>query len=213
MTAAPGTVSLNTSGATASIDTSAMQQAARSMEEIGTRLEQAQAWGDSAAASKATCDMVAALSGGGGGVIPSEQLRTLLPETAGGLPRESIEAQGGGAMGLAGSTARATYRSGDQRIELAVTDAGAVGALATAWSQITLDRDTADGVEKVYQDGRRTVREDYRKDNSHGEYLMILDNGLLVEGKGGNLDFEAVRRAVRSLDLGRAEGLKRPEKS
>jgi len=211
--AAPGTVSLSTPGGKVSIDTSKMEEAARRMEEAGKRLEQAQASGDSAAASKATGDMMAALTGGSGGVIPSEQLRTLLPETAGGLPRESIEAQSGGAMGLAGSTARATYRNGDQRLELAVTDAGAVGALATVWSQVTLDRETADGVEKVYKDGKRTVREDYRKDKSHGEYLLILDNGLLVEGKGDNLEFEAVRRAVKSLDLGRAEGLKRPEKS
>ncbi|XAH22489.1 Yip1 family protein [Xylophilus sp. GW821-FHT01B05] len=210
---AAGSVSLNTPGGQVSIDTSKMQEAARRMEDAGKRLEQAQASGDSAAVSKATGDMMAALTGGGGTVIPSDQLRALLPETAGGLPRESIEAQSGGAMGLGGSTARATYRNGDQRIELAVTDAGAAGALATAWSQITLDRETADGVEKVYKDGKRTVREDYRKDKSHGEYLLILDNGLLVEGKGDNLDIDAVRSAVKSLDLGRAEGLKRPQKS
>ena len=49
------------------------------------------------------------------------------------------------------------------------------------------DRDSSDAVEKIYKQGQRTVREQYRKDGSHGEYMLILGNGMLVEAKGQNL--------------------------
>ena len=126
-------VTLRGSEGAVTIDTAKMEEAARRMEEAGKRMEAAQASGDSAAAGKAAGEMMGALAGGSGTVVPADQLRAVLPETADGLPRESIEAQSGAAMGLGGSTARAVYRKDDRNIELSITDAGAAAIIGMAW--------------------------------------------------------------------------------
>ncbi|MCS4509338.1 Yip1 family protein [Xylophilus ampelinus] len=195
------------------IDTARMEEAARRMEEAGKRMEAAQASGDSAAAGRAAGEMMGALAGGTGPVIPADQLRAVLPETADGLPRESIEAQSAAAMGLGGSTARAVYRKDDRNVELSITDAGAAAVIGMAWSRMTLDRETADSVEKVYRDGKRTVREDYRKDKSHGEYTVMLENGIVVQGAADNVEIDDLRKAVKAIDMGRLESMQRPPKS
>ncbi|KQM71181.1 Yip1 family protein [Xylophilus sp. Leaf220] len=206
-------VTLRGSEGAVTIDTAKMEEAARRMEEAGKRMEAAQASGDSAAAGKAASEMMGALAGGSGTVVPADQLRAVLPETADGLPRESIEAQSGAAMGLGGSTARAVYRKDDRNIELSITDAGAAAIIGMAWSQMTLDRETADSVEKVYRDGKRTVREEYRKDKSHGEYTVMLENGIVVQGDGDNVAIDDLRKAVKAIDMGRLESMQRPPKS
>jgi len=207
-------VSIRTPDGEVRIDAAKMEEMAKRMEEAGRRMEQAQASGDSAAAGKAMGEMLGAMGGGAGTPIDAQQLKALLPETLGGLPRESIEAGSGGVAGLSSSQARATYRGGDQRIELKVSDMGGFGGLmaAAAWANVTLDRETDGKVEKVYKQDRRTVREDYQKDGRRSEYTLVLANGVLVEGRGEHLGIDAVRGAVASLDLGGIEAIQRPEK-
>ena len=155
------------------------------------------------------------MAGGGGTPIPASDLKALLPDTLAGLPRESYEAQGGGAMGIAASSAKAVYRQGDQRVELSITDMGGLGGLLSVagWANLTVDKDSSDAVEKIYKQGPRTVREQYRKDGSHGEYMLILGNGMLVEAKGQNTPFGDIKSAVGAVDLGKLEALQRPAKS
>jgi len=204
-------VSIKTPGGEIGIDTAKMEEMARKMEAAGKQMEKAQASGDGAAAGKAAADMLVALAGGGGTPIPAQTLKPLLPDTAGGLPRASIEAESGSAMGLGSSQARATYRNGDQSIELSIIDAGGMGGLmsAAAWANITLDREADGKVEKVYKQGARTVHEEYAKDKTHGEYTLILANGVLVEGRGDGVDISALREAVSRLDLGKLEAMQR----
>lgn len=101
-----GAISIKTPEGSISIDTAKMEAMARKMEEAGKKMEQAQASGDPAAAGKAAADILGAMAGGGGTPIPASDLKALLPDTLAGLPRESYEAQGGGAMGIVASSAR-----------------------------------------------------------------------------------------------------------
>jgi hypothetical protein len=215
--ASPGApaVSIKTPGGEISVDSAKMEALAKKMEAAGKQMEKAQASGDGAAAGKAAAEILGAMTGTGGGApIPAQELKPFLPETAGGLARESIEAQSGAVMGVGGSQARAVYRTGDQRIELSISDMGGGGLMAAAaWANLTLDREADGRVERIYKDGQRTVREAYAKDKSHGEYMLILGNGVLVEGRGDNIGIRGLRSAVLALELGNIETMKRAPKS
>ena len=139
----------------------------------------------------------------------------MLPESLGDMKRESFEANGGAAMGIATSTATATYAAGDKRVHLAITDLGGMSGLAAmaGWANMTQDRETQDEVEKVYKDGNRTIHEEYRKDGSHAEYSVVLANGVIVEAKGDGVDVGAVKAAAGGIALGRIESMKRAQKA
>ena len=210
-----GTVTIRTPGGEVRIDSSKMDQAARAAEEAGKRLEAAQKAGDPASAGKALGDVLSAvtggLAGGSAAAIASADLKALLPETLGGMKRESVESQGGQAMGIAGSSAKASYVKGDQQLRLSITDLGCLGGLAAVagWANMTMDRETADSIEKVYKLGGRTIREEYRKDGSRGEYTLILANGVIVEAEGDKIDIATLKSMAGLVDLARLEALKR----
>ena len=77
-------------------------------------------------------------------------------------------------MGIAGSSAKATYANGERQLTLSITDTGGLAGLAAmaGWANMTMDKETDGKVEKVYKDGARTVHEEYRKDGSHGEVTV-----------------------------------------
>jgi hypothetical protein len=212
-----GDVSIKTPDGEVKIDTSKMEEMARKAEEAAKRMEQAQKSGDSAAAGKAMGEMMGAVTGmaGGAGVpIPAQDLKALLPESIGDLPRKSFEAQGGQAMGIAGSSAKGSYEAGDRRIRLSITDTGGLAGLAAlaGWANMTVDRETDGQVEKVYKQGNRTIREAYHKDGSHGEVTVILANGVIVEADGDRVDAATLKKVVEGVDLGKVEAMQRPAK-
>jgi hypothetical protein len=199
-------------GTAVTLNGGAMTDLAKRMEEAGKRMDTAQKSGDPAAAGKAMGDMLGAVTGSGSTVpIASADLKSMLPETLGDLPRTGIEAQSGQAMGLGGSSAKATYAAGERRVELSITDTGGLAGLATmaGWANMTMDKDADGQIEKVYKDGARTVREQYRKDGSRGEMTMILTNGVIVEADGTHVDIGALKKVVASVDIGRIETMKR----
>jgi len=202
-------IKISTPDGEVNIDTSKMEAMAKKMEEVGKRMEAAQKSGDAAAAGNALGEMMSAIAGGD--PIAAEELKTALPERAGDLKRDSIEAQ----ASKMGSSAKASYAGNDKRLNLSITDVGGTAGLAAlGWAAaITLDRETDGKVERVYKQGARTVREEFRKDGSQGEYTVILANGLIVEAKGQRLDQAALKSTVEGLDLARLESLKRVTKS
>ncbi|MFZ1609055.1 MAG: YIP1 family protein, partial [Rhodoferax sp.] len=205
-----GNIAINTPDGSISVDTSKLAVAAKKMEEAGKRMEAAQASGDPAAAGKAMADMMGAMAGGA--AFPTDDMKAWLPTTLAGQARTSFEVQGGAAMGIAGSTANASYGTGDSQMHLTVTDAGGMAALAglAAWANMTVDKETATSVEKVYKAGNRSMREEYQKDGSQSEVTAMLGNGLIVELKGDQVPVAKVKQALAELDLSRMESAKRP---
>ncbi|MGN6526158.1 MAG: Yip1 family protein [Burkholderiaceae bacterium] len=211
-----GKFTLKTPDGQVTFDTEGMKAAAARMDAARARMDAAQAASDPAAAGKALGEMMGAMAGNGGGApIPASDLKGMLPESLGDMKRESFEANGGAAMGIATSTATATYASGDKRVHLAITDLGGMSGLAAmaGWANMTQDRETQDEVEKVYKDGNRTIHEEYRKDGSHAEYSVVLSNGVIVEAKGDGVDAGTVKAAAGGIDLGRIESMKRAQKA
>ena len=209
-----GDVTLKTPGGEIQIDSAKMEALGKRMEEAGKRMEQAQASGDSAAAGKAMGEMVGAMAGAGGTPIPAQDLKVLLPEALGELKRESFEVQGGAAMGMAGSSAKASYANGDKRVQLAITDMGGMAGLAAlaGWANMTSERETNAEVEKVYKQGQRTLREESRKDGSRAELTVILANGVIVEAKGERVELAALKGALDGMGLDKLEAMKRAPK-
>lgn len=207
-----GDVTLELPGGKVQIDGDRMQEMARRMEEAGKRLEEAGKRGDGQAAGKALGEMMGAA--GGGQPLPPADLKALLPESVGELARQSFEAQGGAAMGIASSSARGRYGAGDRSVELTITDMGSMAGLAAlaGWANMTVDRETDTEIEKVYKQGQRTVREAYRKDGRSGEMTVVLANGVVVEAKGRGVDPALLKQVVEGIDLGRLETMPRPAK-
>jgi hypothetical protein len=201
------TVTVRTPGGDVKIDTAKMA-------EMAQRMEAAQKSGDGAAAGKAMSEMMAAATGGNPAPIAAADLKAMLPDALGDLKRESIESQSGQAMGIGGSSAKASYGDGTKRVQLSITDLGGMGGLASmaAWANMTVDSETEAQVEKVYKDGNRTVREEYRKDGSHGEFTTILANGVVVEAAGEGVDMPTLKRVVAGVDFAKIEALKRAAK-
>jgi hypothetical protein len=211
-----GSFSINTPNGEVTIDSTAIDAANKRMEAARAKMEAAQKSGDPASAGAAAGEMLGALTGTGGTPIPPADLKALLPETLGALKRESFETNGATAMGMATSTAKATYTGGDnQRAEITITDAGGLGGLASlaTWANVTVDKETPDGIEKTYKDGNRTIHEQYRKDGSHSEYTVILKNGVIFESQGDHIDGATLKSMAAAINLDAIEAMKRPAKT
>jgi hypothetical protein len=201
-------------GATVTINPNSMAEMAKRMEAAGQRAQVAQNSGDPAAAGKAVGEMMAAMTGGNATPIAASDLKALLPDAIGDMPRTSFEANGGQAMGISASSAKASYGNGDRRLDLSITDTGGLAGLATmaGWANMTMDKESDGKIEKVYKDGARTMHEEYRKDGSHGEATVILANGVIVEAEGSHVDMDTLKKVLASVDLGKIEAMKRAAK-
>lgn len=208
-------VAINTPGGSVSLNTAKLEDMANKMGEASKRMESAQASGDTAAAGKAAADIMGAMTGSTGAPFSSQVLKSWLPEKLGGLTRADFEVQSGAAMGMAGSSARATYTGGDQQIRLSITDIGGLGGLMgmAAWAGVTVDKESDGSIEKVYKQGKRTLREQYRKNGSQAEFTVVLENGLIVELAADNSSIDKVKQAMSDMDLAKMEGAQRPPKS
>ncbi|MBI1904901.1 MAG: YIP1 family protein [Rhodocyclales bacterium] len=184
------------------------------MEAASRRMDEAQARGDTAAASKAASEMLgAALGGAGGKPFEPDVLQGFVPDQLAGLARDSVEARSDEAMGIRFSSVNATYARDGRSIELAIQDIGAAPVLVMAmgaWSKSTVSRETAEDVEKVYRRDGVAIKEEYRKDGSHAEIAQLLPNGVMFEVRG-DIDIETLRGALASLEVNTIAALKRPE--
>ncbi|HVL58638.1 MAG TPA: Yip1 family protein [Burkholderiaceae bacterium] len=204
-----GSVSLKTPGGEISIDTGRLEEWARRMEQSAKRIEEASQRGDSEAAGKAAGEVLAALAGAGqrepvaGGV-----LKAALPEALASYRREAFETRSGTVLGVAGTTANARYRDGERRVTVTLTDAGGLAALAgaTAWLQVSGERETDSEVSRTYRQGERTIHERRLKDGSRVEYRMVLANGIVVDLEGGaGVRLDDLKRLVDGIGVDRLE--------
>jgi len=210
-----GAFGSRTSNAEVNAGTDALAAAAARMDAARAKIDSAQKSGDPASAAAAAGEMLGALTGAGGAPIPVADLKAQLPEALGALKRESFETSGGAAMGISTSVAKAGYVAGDQRAQLTISDLGGLGGLASVatWANVTVDKETPDGIEKTYKDGGRTIHEEYRKDGSRSEITFILKNGIIVETTGDKIDGATLKSMASAINLDALEAMKRPAKS
>jgi hypothetical protein len=192
------------------------QSAQKMVDTVAAAGHQAQTAADSndtAAQTQAGLAAVASLVRGGKDAvkpIAHDDLKTLLPDSAGGLPRIAAEGSSGSFAGIAGSSADAKYGTDGNSIEISVADLGNMGGIAAAANiaatlQIESDGDT--GYEKnVDVDGRR-VHEKWTNDGKRSELLEIVDNRYAVSVDGTGVDMDTALAALRGVDMAKFQAL------
>ena len=187
-----------------------LEEMGRQLEAAAKKVEQASQNQDPKAVSQAASEAVAAVTGvvpgGGRAALSSDTLKNWLPTTLDGMKRESFEVQGGSAMGIAGTTARATYRDGDREVDLEVLDAGgAAGILAMISGLASGERETETTHEKSYQVDKRKFTEKRWKDESEAELSVVLANGVVVTANARGVPMKTLLSSVKALGLEKLE--------
>lgn len=212
---APADMTIKVPGTEIKVDTAKLEEAGKKMEEAAKRMEEAQARGDGAAAGKALGEMMGALGGGAAAkAMDTSALRAFVPEQLGGLARTSFEVSSNHTMGLSMASVEASYERDNQQLDVKVIDVGAVPALAMgmmAWTATSMERETQDSVERIYQRDGLSFKEAYGKNGSHAELMVALPNGVLVEFDGRGLGIDEVKTALGRFDLKGLAGLQRPQ--
>jgi len=190
-----------------------LQENAKKMEEAGKRVDAASKSGEQKAQMEAAMGALGTALSGGKGVEPVQLdvLKPLLPEKAAGLPRTSQSSDRSGVAGLMVAKAHADY--GDQsgkNLSLEVVDTGGAAGLMglASWAGLSSEKETDSQIERMRKDGNRMVHEQISKKGGTNEYSVILADRFVVTGRGQGVDFDAVKGAVNSLDLGKIESIK-----
>lgn len=203
-------ITIKTPGGEVSTTQGKLEEMGRQLEAAAKKVEQASQNQDPQGVSKAASEAVAAVTGvvpGGGRIALSpETLKGWLPDSLNGMKRETFEVQGGTAMGVAGTTAKATYREGKSEIALEVLDAGgASGILAMITGLQSGERETETTHEKSYQANKRKYTEKRWKNNQRAELSIVLANGVMVTANARGVPFDTLSSSVQALGLEKLE--------
>jgi len=185
----------------------------RKLEESGTKMEQAQKTGDTAAETAAAFEGLGALLGGGKRVDPVsiDQLKPLVPDQFAGLARQSSNAERNGVAGIMVAKAEASYGDGaGHSATLEITDSGgATGLLGLAsWANVQGERENDQVSERTERVGDRLVHHRISKTGGTHEYNVVIADRFIVTATGAGIEFDALRSAVSDLDLQKLDAMK-----
>jgi len=179
----------------------------RSLVAAGQRMQEAQQSGDSAAQASAAQQAIGAALGASGKVesLPTDRLKSFIPDSLGGLKRTELSATRSGALGMQVSTARGSYSDGAGRnLQVEITDTGSlrgVVGLAASWAGVEQDNETDSGYDKTYQKDGQLVHEKWNRNSHQGEYGIIVARRFAVAVTGTAPDMNDLKSAAASLNL------------
>jgi hypothetical protein len=148
-------------------------------------------------------------SGEGGAATDPDTLKALLPANLAGFSRTEVEASSGGAAGIDGAQAEATYEKAGANLRLQVTDlaeAGALAGMASAF-KVKSSKETSTGYERVDTIDGRLTQESYDRSARSGEYSVLVAERFMVEARGDGVTMEELKAAVNAVGVGRLESL------
>jgi hypothetical protein len=190
-----------------------LQDLGKALEQSNKKMEAAGKTGDPNTQAAAAVEGLGVLLGGGKRVDPIgiDQLKPLVPDTFGGLPKTSSNAEKSGIAGLMVSKAEATYTDGaGKTVTLEISDTGGVsGIMALAgWTGIQGEREDDNGSERTQKVNGRLTHEKTSKKGGTNEFSVVLGDRFVVSAKGDGVDVAALKAGVSSLDLAKLEGMK-----
>jgi len=153
--------------------------------------------------------MKEAMEGKGEPVEPVDYraLKTLLPETAADLARESAEGEKSGAMGVKVSMARAHYANEESSLDIEITDMGTASGLtamaSAAWTLVDVDKESADGYERTTTYHGHRAFEKYETEAQRGEMHVLVAKRFIVNVHGSNLPMDRIKSALSEVDFGK----------
>ena len=145
--------------------------------------------------------------------LPTDDLKSFLPDSIGSMQRTSLSVNRSQAMGMQISTGEASYDAGDgKRIALSVVDTGgASGFLALAGAAVAMGEqqsETDHGFERTRRAGGRWLHEEWDSAAKHGEYSVFIAERFIVKAEGDAASFEQIKGVVDGVDLARLESLR-----
>ncbi len=170
-----------------------------------------------AAGAAAVSSVLGALAGKEGAVIrealPTDEIKTFLPESIGAMKRLSMSVNRSQAMGMQISQGEASYDAGDgKRISLSVVDTGgAAGFVAMAGAAVAMGEQESEsdtGFTRTKRDGSRWFHEEWDKSSGQGEYSVFVADRFVVKADGEASSFDQIKSVVGGVDLSRLEALK-----
>lgn len=190
-----------------------LEELGKKLEESNKKMEAAGKSSDPNAQAAAAIEGLGTLLGGGKRVDPVgiDQLKPLVPDTFGGLPKTASNAEKSGIAGLMVSKAEATYSDGaEKRVTLEISDTGGVsGIMALAgWAGVEGEREDDSGSERTHKENGRLTHEKTTKSGGTNEFAVVIADRFVVSAKGRGVDLNALKAAVSGLDLAKLEGMK-----
>jgi hypothetical protein len=190
-----------------------LQDLGKKMEESNKKMEAAGKAGDTNAQAAAAVEGLGTLLGGGKRVDPIgiDQLKPLVPETFGGLPKTSSSADKSGIAGFMVSKAEARYGDGaGKTVTLEISDTGGVsGIMALAgWAGIEGESEDDNGSERTHKVNGRLTHEKTSKNGGTNEFAVVLVDRFVVSAKGNGVDVGTLKAAVSGMNLAKLESMK-----
>lgn len=200
-----------------------LEAAAKAMEAAGKKAEAAAQKGGAelGAALGDVMKAVGGMAGAAGGVggaggfesIDFRKLREALPQELAGFEKGESSGEKNDAFGIAISVAKQSFKSADgkQRVRFEVTDPGSLAgpfALANAWMNIDIDKETSSGYEKTSTVGGRKLYEKWNNGNKHGEVTLVVGNRFLVEVDARGIEMKDVKSLLAKIDVAKLESMK-----
>lgn len=194
-----------------------LEQAAKEMEAAGKRAEAAAAKGDVGAAvgeaMKALGGLTGAVGGGAYEPVDFRKLKEALPQELAGFEKGESSGEKNNAFGIAVSEAKQSFRTADgsKRVRFEITDPGSLAgpfALANAWMNVEIDKETGDGYEKTSTAGGRKTHEKWSKSGRHGKVQMVVGNRFMVEVSADGVEMADIKALLGKVDLAKLEAMK-----
>lgn len=190
-----------------------LQDLGKKLEESNKKMEAATKSGDSNAQAAAAVEGLGMLLGGGKRVDPVgiDQLKPFVPDTFGGLPKASSNAEKSGIAGLMVSKAEARYSDGaGKTVTLEISDTGGVsGIVALAgWAGVQGEREDDNSSERTQKVNGRLIHEKVSKHGGTNEFGVVLGDRFVVSASGDGVDIGTLKTAVSGLDLAKLESMK-----
>jgi len=140
--------------------------------------------------------------------INFRELKNVLPEKAGGMPKQKSNGESSTAMGLNVSEAEALYYNDneDAEIKIKIVDMGSMSGFmkmgAIGWAMSDFDRETGSGFERTTRIDGHKAFEEYNNDRQRGEINIIVAERFLVEIRGRDIRFKYLKEAASDFDFG-----------
>ncbi len=194
------------------IHNSAAGQMAESVAQSAQQAEaQAGASPDPEHAAAAGVAVLKSMVGGGKAHVETlsrEEIKSYLPSSVGSFAKTGSESRSGGYAGISGTSASATYGTGEQTISIVITDAANMSGLTTILGfAMGIESEDDNGYEKSVTLGDTKVHEKWTSAGKSSELIGIVGDRFFVDVEGSGVDMSAAEQAFQAVNIAKLESV------
>lgn len=158
---------------------------------------------------QAAAERAEQLSKNPGKAASPEALKALLPASAAGYTRASVETSSSGSDQASIVVATGQYEKDGGSFRLEITDLGPVAGLTALAAGMNghATKETATGYEKTETINGRLTTEEWDRDSKSGKYSVVYGDRFSVQADGSATSIDDLKAAVRAVDGGRLEAM------